>query len=146
MQQKIIWIIVLTFGILISLQSCKKNIDRVSIEEFYYVNNSDYNIVINAFNNTDNGYIDNTYNLPVNGGFSQDIDLISGSKTGIVALCDSVSVKFGNTKIVHYLPNTVSFFNILNHNNYEHLKKDENRDSYTYIFTNDDYENAIDIN
>ncbi|HIP48528.1 MAG TPA: hypothetical protein EYG92_06130 [Lutibacter sp.] len=145
MQQKIIWIVVLTFGILISFQSCKKNTDGVSIEEFYYINNSDYDIVINAFNNTDSGYIGNTYNLPVNGDFSQEIESMFGSKTGVVALCDSVSVVFGSNRIEHFLPNTESFFNILNHNNYEYFKKDKNHNSYTYSFTNDDYENAIDM-
>lgn len=145
MEQKTIWIIVLIFGILISFHSCKEKTDEVSIEEFYYINNSDYDIVINAFNNTDNGNIDNTFNILTNSDFSQEIDIMFGSKTGIVALCDSVSVIFGNNRIVHFIPNTESSFNILIHDNYEYLKKDENRNSYTYIFTNDDYENAIDM-
>lgn len=145
MQQKIIWTTVSIFGILISIFSCNKNVDESQYEEFYYINNSNHDISITVFNKIDDSFLESTYNLAVDNDFFQEIEIMSGSKTGIISMGDSISVQFGNERISIFLPTTESSFNILDYNNYEFLKKDENRNSYTYTFTEDDYENADEL-
>lgn len=145
MVRKTIWMLVLAFGILNSFYSCNKTIDKSFYEEYIYKNNSGHNLTIKAFNKTDNGYISNSYTLPANGNFSQEIELISGSKIGIIALCDSVAVQFGNDRISFFLPETESSYNIIAHNNYDCIEEDENHRICTYIFTSEDYENADEL-
>ena len=142
MKQKTIWLTVSIIGILISLLSCKKTTDKTQYEEFYYINKSNYDISITVFKKIDDGFLETTYNIAVNEDLSQEIELFAGSTTGMISMCDSVTVLFGNERISHFIPNTVSPFNILNFNNYLFLKKDKNRNSYTYTFTEEDYENA----
>ena len=143
MQQKIIWKAVLIIGIHISLLSCKKTIDKNQYEEFYYINNSTYDLSINVYNKIGAEFIVNTYTIDVNDDLSQETEFISGSKTGIIALCDSVTVVFGNERISRFVPSSVSPFSILDLNNYFFLKKNSNRNSYTYTFTEEDYQNAV---
>lgn len=145
MQQKIIWTTVSIFGILISIFSCNKNVDESQYEEFYYINNSNHDISITVFNKIDDSFLESTYNIAVDNDFSQEIEIISGSKTGIIAMGDSITVRFGDERISNFSPTIESSFNILDYNNYEFLKKDENRNSYTYTFTEDDYENADEL-
>lgn len=142
MQQKTIWLTVLIIGILINLLSCTKTVDKSQYEEFYYINNSNHDISITVFNKIDDSTLVITYNISVNEDLSQEIELMSGSRTGIISMCDSVTVKFGNERISHFIPNADSPYNILNYSNYIFLKKAENRNSYTYTFTEDDYENS----
>ena len=142
MQQKTIWKAVLIIGILIGLISCKKTIDKNQYEEFYYMNNSTYDLSINVYNKLDAEFTVNTYTIHVNDELSQETELMSGSKTGIIALCDSVTVVFGNERISHFVPSSVSPFSILDFNNYFFVKKGSNRSSYTYTFTEEDYHNA----
>lgn len=143
MQQKTIWKAVLIIGILISLISCKKTIDKNQYEEFYYINNSTYDLSINVYNKIGAEFTVNTYTIHVNDNLSQETELMSGSKTGIIALCDSVTVVFGNERISHFVPSSVSPFSILDFNNYFFVKKGSNRSSYTYTFTEEDYHNAV---
>ena len=143
MQQKTIWKAVLIIGILIGLMSCKKTIDKNQYEAFYYMNNSTYDLSINVYNKIDAEFTVNTYTIHVNDELSQETELMSGSKTGIIALCDSVTVVFGNERISHFVPSSVSPFSILDFNNYLFVKKSSNRNSYTYTFTEEDYQNAI---
>ena len=144
MQQRIIWMLVLAFGILISFYSCNKTtvVDKSFYEEFKYSNNSEHDLLIKTFNIVDNEYISNTYSLPIQSDFSQEINLMFGSKIGIIALCDSVVVDFGEDKISYFLPETESSFNIVTHKNYNCIEKDENHRACSYNFTNEDYDNA----
>jgi hypothetical protein len=145
MQQRIIWQTVLIIGTLISVTSCKKTIDKAQYEEFTLINNSGYQITIKAYTKLANGISEKTFNIAVNEFLMQEIELMAGSRTGIIPLSDSVVVIFDNERAAHYIPATVSPFNILNLNNFIKVRKGENRNAYTYTFTNDDYVNAIEM-
>jgi len=143
MEQKIIWIQLLLIGILSSFQSCdKEDVDKTYYEEYYLINNSNYKIVIEAYNKTDDGYNSNNFNLKKDSTLYQKLELNFGSTTGIIVYADSVVVRFGDDKKISFLPDKQSSFNILDKSNYTVNKKSENHHEYTYIFTNDDYNNA----
>lgn len=145
MQQKTIWVAVSIIGILISALSCKKDIDKAQYEEYYYVNNSNYAITITVFNKKGDGFLETSYSMAANGVLSQELELFSGSITGLIPLCDSVTIVFGTDRISHFVPGSSSDFSILNLNNYLYLKKSDNRRSYTYTFTEEDYQNAVEL-
>ncbi|NOU17112.1 MAG: hypothetical protein HOO91_06090 [Bacteroidales bacterium] len=141
MAQRTIWMQLLLIGILSSFQSCKK-VDRSFIEEYNLINKTEYQIDIEVFNRIDHGYYKSTYNIPKDSVWVQKIDLDSGSKTGIIALADSVSVIFDNTKILNFLPYTESPFNILNQNNYDLIEIKENYHKYTFVINEEMYNNT----
>lgn len=144
MEQKIIWMHLLLIGILSSFQSCDKGEDdKVYYEEFYFINNSNYEITIEAFNKMDDNYSNNTYSLSKDSTFHQKLELNFGSITGVVPYSDSAVVNFGDSIKASFLPDTQSSFNILNKSNYTVNKKSENHHEYRYVFTNDDYDNAL---
>ncbi len=148
MKQKIIWMQLLIIGLLLfSFQSCKKGeIDKAFYEEYSFINHSDYEISIKSILQSDNQVQTKTHTLAVDATFNQEMELMSGNKTGIVAHSDSLVLNFGNVKTISFLPNTESDFNILNRNNYTKVNKESNRVKYSYIFTNEDFENANAIN
>ncbi len=146
MQQKTILMMLLTIGILSSLLSCNKgHIDKALYQELHYINNSNHDLSITVFNKIDNNFIDTTYSIVARDNFFQEFELIFGDISGIISECDSVTVKFGEERISIFIPDAVSSYNILNYNNYEFLEKSENRRSYTYTFTEADYENADEL-
>lgn len=142
MGQKIIWMQLLLIGILSSFQSCNTEIDGVLDEEYYFINNSDYDIGIKAISKIDNEIYSSTYSIDVDSTFIQEIDIMFGSVTGIIAYSDSVVLEFGDVKEISFLPNSGSAYNILNKNNYATTNKEKNRVKYSYTFTNEDFENA----
>jgi len=144
MEQKIIWMQLLLIGILSSFQSCDKGeVDKVYYEEYYLINNSDYNIVIESYNKTDDGYNSNNYTLNQDSTLCQKLELNFGSTTGIIFYADSVVLRFGGSKEISFTPDTQSSFNIIDKRNYTVNEKSENKREYSYTFTNDDYDNAI---
>lgn len=146
MVQKTMWMQLLLIGILSSFQSCDRGeIDKVSYEEYYYINNSDYEIDIKAISKIDDEILNKTFNIISDSTLIQEIEIMFGSVTGIIAYSDSVVLKFGNAKEISFLPNSESSFNILNKSNYSTKDKENNRVKYTYTFTNEDFENAIEI-
>lgn len=72
----------------------------------------------------------------------QEIEILFGSKTGIVALSDSVEIFFDSTKYNWFLPNSKSEYNVLDRDNYLMDKLSDNHVKYTYVFTENDYNNA----
>ncbi len=143
MGQKIIWMQLLLIGILSSFQSCDNGeTDKVSYEEYYFINNSDYDIGIKAISKIDNEIHSSSYSIAVDSTFIQEIEIMFGSVTGIIAYSDSVVLEFGNVKEINFLPNSESAYNILNKNNYTTTNKENNRVKYSYTFTNEDFENA----
>ena len=144
MEQKIIWMQLLLIGILSSFQSCDKGeVDKAYYEEFYFINNSNYELTIEAFNKTDDDYVKNIYILKKDSTFHQKLELNFGSITGVVAYSDSAVVNFGDSIKAIFLPDTQSYFNILDKSNYTVNKKSENHHEYRFVFTNDDYDNAF---
>lgn len=144
MEQKIIWMQLLLIGILSSFQSCDKGeVDKVYYEEYYLINNSDYNIVIESYNKTDNGFNSNNYTLNQDSTLYQKLELNFGSTTGMISYADSVVIRFGGSKEISFTPDTQSTYNILDKSNYTENEKSENNREYSYTFTNDDYDNAI---
>ena len=146
MVQKTIWMLLLVTGILSSLYSCKERIENVHIDDYYYVNNTNYNMRIESFNKIDNEFKKHTYSLSKGSSFFQQIEFMSGSTTGIIALSDSVFLSFEDIKTISFLPSTqTSTFNILNINNYKFNKKSDNHFEYTYVFIDNDFQNAVEI-
>ena len=146
MVQKIIWMLLLVTGILSSFYSCKESIDNVHIDDYYFVNNTNYSMRIESFTKIDNEFRKHTYNLNKDSCFFQQLEFMSGSTTGIIALSDSIFLSFEDIKAISFLPsNQTSTFNILNINNYKFNKKSDNHFEYTYVFTENDFQNAVEI-
>lgn len=144
MEQKIIWMQLLLIGILSSFQSCDKGeVDKVYYEEYYLINNSDYNIVIESYNKTDDGYNSNNYTLIQDSILYQKLELNFGSTSGIISYADSVVIRFGGSKEISFTPDIQSTYNILDKSNYTENKKSENNREYSYTFTNDDHDNSV---
>lgn len=137
----------LVIGILSSFQSCDKGeVDKVYYEEYYLINSSDYSIVIETYNKTDDSYNSNYYSLNQDSTLYQMLELNFGSTTGIISYADSVVVRFGESKEISFTTETQSTFNILDKSNYTENKKSENNREYTYTFTKDDYDNVSLLN
>ena len=137
----------LLIGILSSFQSCDKGeVDKVYYEEYYLINSSDYNIVIETYNKTVDSYNSNYYSLNQDSTLYQMLELNFGSTTGIISYADSVVVRFGESKEISFTNETQSTFNILDKSNYTENKKSENNREYTYTFTKDDYDNVSLLN
>lgn len=145
MKQKTIWMQLLLIGILSSFQSCHEDVDKVIYEKYYFINNTDHELVIEAYyNDDDDNY---NYSLSKDSTLDQKSKLNIGSTRGIIAYSDSVVVKFGDVKRVSFLPDTNSPFNILDRDNYNYTKNKDSvvRHEFKYHFTNDDFENASQI-
>jgi len=132
----------LLIGILSSLSSCTEKTDDSYYEKYLFMNNSNHEVVIESYTKIDEDYIKNTYSIPIDTSFVQEIEIMFGSKTGIVALSDSIVIFFDNTKYNWFLPYSESDFNVLDRNNYLMDKLSDNHVKYTYIFTDNDYNNA----
>lgn len=139
MKQKMILMQLLLIGILSSLQSCHEDVDKVYYEKFYFINNTDHELVIKAYYIDDDHY---NYSLSKDSTLYQKLELNFGSTTGIIAYSDSVVVKFGDVRKVRFLPDTQSPFNILDRDNYTSDKDSDNHHEFRYHFTNDDFNNA----
>jgi len=145
MKRRTILIVALIIGALCCMPSCKKRIEWCYYEEYHYINNSSYEISITAFNKIDSIWYAETYHIGINEQFSQEIEFNSGSSTGIIALCDSVKVIYGNERVSHLVFDSISPYNILRLENYDTVQISNNRRSNTYTFTINDYQNANDI-
>ncbi len=141
MKREIIWMQLLLIGILSSLISCTETDDSY-YEEYVFMNNSNHEIVIEAYTKNDDDYLKNTYSISKDSSFVQEIEILFGSKTGIVALSDSVEIFFDNTKYNWFLPNSESEYNVLDRNNYLMDKLSDNHVKYTYVFSDNDHNNA----
>lgn len=144
MGQKIIWMLLLAIGILNST-SCSKKVDNSYIEEYVYTNNSDYKITIESYTKLGEDFHRSTYSILKDSTLRQKIELTFGSKTGIVALSDSVVVIYDNARKKSFLPMTESSFNILNHENYSIVSNSDNYILYSYYFSESDFEEAESI-
>ncbi|QDH79526.1 hypothetical protein FKX85_10940 [Echinicola soli] len=136
-------------GILSSqlLSSCgREMVDGVHYEEYYFVNESDYEITIDAFYELYEAEdVHQTFSLPKGGNVVQEIELFFGSDP-VIAYSDSVSVVFDGIREAGFSHlNIDSPFNLLNPANSTFEEIAHNRDRYTYVFTNEDYENAVPI-
>jgi hypothetical protein len=146
MKQRTLWILVLTIVTFIGVSSCKKIVEWCHYEEYHYVNNSGHAISITAFNKIDSIWYEETYHIGINEHLSQEIELNSGSSTGIIVYSDSVMVTYGNERVSHFvIADSLSPYNILRNENYVSVQVSENRNSNTYTFTEKDYQNANDI-
>lgn len=142
MEREIIWMQLLLIGILSSLVSCTEKTDDSYYEKYVFMNNSNHEIVIEAYTKNDGDYLKNTYSISKDSSFVQEIEIMFGSKTGIVALSDSVEIFFDSTKYNWFLPNSESEYNVLDRNNYLMDKLSDNYVKYTYVFSDNDYNNA----
>jgi hypothetical protein len=142
MEREIIWMQLLLIGILSSLTSCTEKTDDSYYEKYVFMNNSNHEIVIDAYTKNDDDYLKNTYSISKDSSFVQEIEIMFGSKTGIVALSDSVEIFFDSIKHNWFLPNSESEYNFLDRNNYLMDKLSDNHVKYTYVFSDSDYNNA----
>ena len=158
MRQKAIWMLLLLIGILNSFQSCKGEIDEAKYEEYCFINESDHVITIEAFfyEKTDSGYANTINNgiyvhrLRQGSTFCQRLELLFGNAHGYLFYADSAVVTFGDTVEISFLsrahlhPDTTHQpFNILDNRSYTYSKESDNLHNIEYVFTNDDYENAL---
>lgn len=144
MVRETIWMLLLVIGILSSLQSCDENVDKRVIHSYVYNNNSDYDINIQTFNYMTDTIVVSRYNVKKDSVFSQEVDLMFGSVTGIISYGDSAVITF-NDRFQNFTLKDTSKFNILNLDNYSHIEISNNHDEYLYYFTNKDYDFAEDI-
>lgn len=145
MKQRVIWMPLLIIGILSSFQSCKKHVDSYLIHEYQYKNNSNYGVTVDVYNKVDRNFLKNSYNIPKGAEFTQQLDIMFDSKTGIIELADSVELFLDNNKKVNYGITTDSKFNILKEENYVKLKKSDKHVIFTYVFTDEDFNKADSI-
>lgn len=141
MKREIIWMLLLVIGTLSNLvYSCKGEVDRSQLQQFIYVNNSNYTILINKYINNN---IKNEYLISKNDSLIQEIDLGFGSTENLIIYSDSVNVVFENSKILRFKLNDNVNRNLLKMESYESYRKNDvivNK----YIFTNTDYQKAED--
>lgn len=141
MVQKIIWMLPLLFGILSSFQACEKgNVDKVFYEEFNFTNKSIYELEIKSFSRVNEELYCNTYTIAVDSTLTQEVEIMFGSVTGIIACSDSVVVVYEDEKEISYLPCYESSYNILNRNNFIVSNTENNHVVYSYTFTNKDFD------
>ena len=107
MKRRTLLIVGLIIGALFCMSSCKKIIEWCYYEEYHYVNNSGHVISITAFNKIDSVWYAETYHIGINEQFSQELELNSGSCTGIVALCDSIKVIYGNERVSTFVSDSI---------------------------------------
>jgi len=142
MVQKTIWLLVLATGMLNSFYSCNKNIDvdKSYVEELNYTNNSNHTIELIGYNNQKEYH----YSLGIAESLTQRQGMMFSSvKDDLLIILDSIKVSFDNDKTsTFYRNHHVSSFDVLDRNNYTFVKVSDNEKSYTYIFTENDYNHA----
>jgi hypothetical protein len=142
MQQKHIWMLLLVAGILSSQYSCKEK-DPLVYETFKFFNNSDHPITLKAYYfdvENWNKFVDS---IQIGGELIQETEMIFGSRTDAFSLADSVQVIFNNTKMSTFVASVyTSEFTILSLRNYSIKEQSDERNVYSYIFTQEDYLNA----
>ena len=160
MKQKITWMLLLVIGILSSLQSCDPGTEYppTTYLDFIYVNKSDYEIVIESFSYYGKKH---TYNIDEGSAFLQQCSF-PGNEDGIIVFSDSLVVEFGGVRRMVYSKRPRSQFGPLDFVNYEAIQVAENlaeiaeiaeiaedlaknRTTLIYYFSNEDFENALNI-
>jgi hypothetical protein len=142
MQQKHIWMLLLVTGILSSQYSCKEK-DPLVYETFKLFNNSDHPITLKAYYFDVENWNEFDDSIEIGGELIQETEMINGSRTDAFSLADSVQVIFNNTKKSTFVASVyTSEFNILSLRNYSIEEQSDERNVYSYIFTQEDYLNA----
>ena len=142
MQQKHIWMLLLVTGILSSQYSCKEK-DPLVYETFKFFNNSDHPITLKAYYLDVENWNEFDDSIEIGGELIQETEMINGSRTDAFSLADSVQVIFNNTKKSTFVASVyTSEFNILSLRNYSIEEQSDERNLYSYIFTQEDYLNA----
>lgn len=132
MKPKTIWMMLLVTG---TLSSCTKgHVDKVYLNEYFYINNSDYIIEVTNSNE------EVSFTIGVDKTLTIAKDLFHGDSDIITS--DTSIVTFNSLRQVKFTHDDVSEYNIKDLNNYDKTKKGDNHVQYTYIFTEKDFENA----
>lgn len=140
-------------GILNTFQSCK--VEEETYRRLFFKNRSDHVITIHAFwyAETDSGFANtinneiDVFRLRQGSSYFHRIELPLGGPNEILFFADSAVVTFGDSveasflSRVHLHPDTIQPFNFLDDRNYIYNEKNQNY--IDYVFTNDDYENAL---
>lgn len=151
MEQKRIWTLLLLIGVLSSvLTSCTEaDVDKAYYNDMYYVNETNHELYIEMYQYINESVDTLKYVYFINKGdaFYQEIELNMGARNGEIIYADSCVIKFDNERIASfdYHTNRESAFHLMNHENYTFEEISDNRDKYTYTFTEADFENATEI-
>ena len=134
--------LLLVTGILSSQYSCKEK-DPLVYETFKFFNNSDHPITLKAYYLDVENWNEFDDSIEIGGELIQETEMINGSRTDAFSLADSVQVIFNNTKKSTFVASVyTSEFNILSLRNYSIEEQSDERNLYSYIFTQEDYLNA----
>jgi hypothetical protein len=146
MKRKIIYLIFLVIGsnILISISSCESDVDYIINTHYYYVNKSQHNIEMKVFNSIKE--LIKTYEIPSSDTLMYIISAEGGAgpfqfESDIREIGDSIYVTFAGSR---YLSFTRSD-NILRGKFYTEIKISKYEYDMYYFFTDNDYENAKEI-
>jgi hypothetical protein len=133
---------------LIVIQSCQKDEKKAVelskwYEEYWWTNESDYNIEIESWHKSQSAISGGSRSLNIGSQLYQPLTIERDQKLpdGIF-YADSMIIRFESRESITFLRNTVSEFNPLKRENYDVTKISEDRHEYTYRFTNLDFENA----
>lgn len=148
MQPKISWIICLIIGSNIILNSCDKKVEYNFKATYVYLNNSDHNIELFVFNESNRMLI---REIPIQIGDSASIVLYGDGSpappfffdTFLDSIGDSITVVFDNTKYLYYTKDTME--SILDYRSYEGGKVSKTVYYYRFSFTNEDYDRALEL-
>lgn len=142
MQQKNIWTMLLIIGTL-SSQLCCIEKDPLLFETYKFFNHSEHSIILKAYYFDIEDYDEFVDSIEIGGELIQETEMIFGSKTDAFALADSIQVVFDDKKMATFIASVdTSKFNILSPRNYELETPSDDRNIYSYYFTQEDYLNA----
>lgn len=127
--------------IMFSVIFCSKIVDETFIEKYTYINKSGHDITLKSYKSAK----EYTFPLAKENSLTQQINLMFGSASDIISLSDSVTIIFDNKKIQHFTTNTTSIRNFLNPKNFILLLETKNSREYKFIFIEEDYNNAVDL-
>lgn len=133
--------LLLYIGILSSLQSCKIEKSYLEIYNHKYINNSNFDIHIKVYQG-EQKYVYN-YDLLKDSILLQES---YGEVTGFISYADSIIITYGDNKQYKFNTFDTSDRNLMNYENYSEKKLSKYHYEYSYIFTDEDYNQADDLN
>ncbi|MFV0289647.1 MAG: hypothetical protein ACK5IJ_01925 [Mangrovibacterium sp.] len=149
MKQKNIWMLLLAIGIVSSLMSCNTIVDGRYIFNYCMINNTNVDLLVAILKPQKDSIYYKAYEYDIAKGdtLKQEGDFIFGMAPGTISLSDSVEITFGDTRKVNFGKETKSPFNIIQavSDNYTLEIISEYYRTFTYTFTEDDYNNALPI-
>lgn len=144
MVRKTTWTLCSIIGISVFLiiSSCaEKTIEKPQLNRYKYINNSEFDIKIESSQRLNDSIYKFKYNLLKNSALNQDLELASGSTSGLIYYADSVKISIVTDDKFHgYSKKDTSKFNVLLIENYQTTKNEASVKEFSYYFTNKDFD------